>query len=236
MADVQSTCIVCGTQFQYNKSGPGRIRRFCGDVCKRTRVAIQTAQSKDRVDSGVRIYARPKSAGKPLTKDKSIACDGCGTVIEVSRIKSFNFCRTKCRDAYYQRARSAELRIKLGVRQCRMCNASFEPMFEANVYCSTACKNRVDNRNRGHRRRTRTKGEVVVPEIVFDRDQWRCQLCGVKTPKSLRGRWDNRSPELDHIIPLSKGGAHTYSNTQCACRACNIRKGAKPMGQMLLFG
>ena len=32
------------------------------------------------------------------------------------------------------------------------------------------------------------------------------------------------SPELDHIHPVSKGGAHSYANTQCLCRQCNAGK------------
>ena len=30
----------------------------------------------------------------------------------------------------------------------------------------------------------------------------------------------------DHIVPLSKGGGHTYSNVVPACRSCNSKKGA----------
>jgi 5-methylcytosine-specific restriction endonuclease McrA len=29
------------------------------------------------------------------------------------------------------------------------------------------------------------------------------------------------APTLDHIVPLSKGGSHTYDNLQCACFRCN---------------
>lgn len=32
---------------------------------------------------------------------------------------------------------------------------------------------------------------------------------------------------LDHIVPISKGGPHTYSNTQCLCRDCNLKKSDK---------
>lgn len=35
---------------------------------------------------------------------------------------------------------------------------------------------------------------------------------------------------------LSQGGPHTYSNVQCACRACNIRKGSQSeVGQLPLL-
>jgi 5-methylcytosine-specific restriction endonuclease McrA len=43
------------------------------------------------------------------------------------------------------------------------------------------------------------------------------------------------APELDHIVPLACGGAHTYQNTQCTCRECNGRKGATILGQLRLL-
>ena len=47
---------------------------------------------------------------------------------------------------------------------------------------------------------------------VFARDGNRCQYCG-------------RSAEcLDHVIPRSKGGTHTWENVVACCRACNVRK------------
>ena len=57
-----------------------------------------------------------------------------------------------------------------------------------------------------------------VRDYVFQRDQYRCQSCG-------------RSPELvslqvDHIIPLAKGGSNDLSNLQTLCASCNGRKGA----------
>jgi 5-methylcytosine-specific restriction endonuclease McrA len=32
---------------------------------------------------------------------------------------------------------------------------------------------------------------------------------------------------LDHIVPLARGGEHSYANTQPAHPTCNRRKGAK---------
>lgn len=87
-------------------------------------------------------------------------------------------------------------------------------------------------------RRARMLGvehEPIDPFRVFDADGWKCQMCGIKTPKSKRGTYDNNAPELDHIIPLSIGGTHTYMNVQCLCRKCNQTKSASEFGQMKLF-
>jgi 5-methylcytosine-specific restriction endonuclease McrA len=112
--------------------------------------------------------------------------------------------------------------------------------------CSSKCKQiAVKKRKQNDARigkavrRARSKGaqcESVNPFKVFDRDNWVCQLCGIKTPKSKRASIDDDAPELDHIIPLSRGGSHSYINTQCACRRCNQSKGDKPSGQLLMFG
>lgn len=78
--------------------------------------------------------------------------------------------------------------------------------------------------------------EYVNPFKVFERDGWRCQICGKPTPRSRRGTLHPNAPELDHIVPISKGGPHAYANTQCACRACNIEKGDRfALGQGQLW-
>lgn len=80
------------------------------------------------------------------------------------------------------------------------------------------------------------EAERFKPIEIFMRDGWRCQICGVSTPQTRRGTYHKNAPELDHIIPLSKGGKHTRTNVQCACRACNGEKSDKVvMGQMGLF-
>lgn len=71
---------------------------------------------------------------------------------------------------------------------------------------------------------------------VFERDAWTCQICGIKTPKRLRGTMDDRAPELDHILAIAVGGDHVIENCQCACRRCNADKGASGRGQMWLDG
>jgi 5-methylcytosine-specific restriction endonuclease McrA len=35
---------------------------------------------------------------------------------------------------------------------------------------------------------------------------------------------DPLSPSLDHVVPLARGGEHTYGNVRTACLGCNVRK------------
>lgn len=74
----------------------------------------------------------------------------------------------------------------------------------------------------------------IDPIEVFERDKWRCYLCGRHTPQRLRGTIEDAAPELDHVLSLALGGSHTWSNVACACRACNGRKGAMALGQFHL--
>jgi len=78
-----------------------------------------------------------------------------------------------------------------------------------------------------HTRKARMKDafvEVVDPIIVFEKDNWICQLCNKTVSKVLNRKLVDVA-SLDHIIPISKGGKHSYANTQLAHLSCNIKKG-----------
>lgn len=52
---------------------------------------------------------------------------------------------------------------------------------------------------------------------IFKRDNFRCVLCGVTSKESKL--------EIDHIIPISKGGKTIKSNLRTLCFNCNRGKG-----------
>lgn len=43
---------------------------------------------------------------------------------------------------------------------------------------------------------------------------------------------DRRADTIDHVMPRSKGGAHSWENVVAACRKCNFKKADKTMEQM----
>jgi len=68
------------------------------------------------------------------------------------------------------------------------------------------------------------RGEKIDHLAVFERDEWTCNICGERINKRLRGDAWMRAT-LDHIIPLSRGGTHTYDNVAAAHWLCNMDKG-----------
>ncbi|MCG8379811.1 MAG: HNH endonuclease [Proteobacteria bacterium] len=52
---------------------------------------------------------------------------------------------------------------------------------------------------------------------VFRRDNHTCQYCGAREAELT----------LDHVLPRSQGGLHTWENLVAACRHCNHRKGGR---------
>ena len=52
---------------------------------------------------------------------------------------------------------------------------------------------------------------------IYKRDGNCCRMCG--TP----GSYDNKL-EIDHILPISKGGKSTFDNLQTLCHNCNYNK------------
>jgi hypothetical protein len=59
-------------------------------------------------------------------------------------------------------------------------------------------------------------------EKIKIRDKYTCQICGLSTNIEK-----NLLLEIDHIIPLSKGGITSEVNLQTLCWKCNRAKGAK---------
>lgn len=86
----------------------------------------------------------------------------------------------------------------------------------------------IDSSKRGTARRRAAARAITAEKVqrlaVFERDDWTCQICARSVDRAATFPNPN-SPSLDHVIPLSKGGDHTYANVQLACLRCNLRKG-----------
>lgn len=93
---------------------------------------------------------------------------------------------------------------------------------KARRYCSESCCDR-DHRRIYRRLRRAPGGDHIRDRDVYVRDNWRCGLCHRVIHQHLSYPHPG-SASLDHVLPLSRGGAHTLSNVQAAHLRCNVSK------------
>jgi len=89
-----------------------------------------------------------------------------------------------------------------------------------------------------------TRGNPRFKRVIFVRDRFTCQICGLKPV--THNKYGLEIPDLsllacDHIYPYSKGGKTELDNLQCLCRHCNSNKRDKipneiqeTLGQMVM--
>lgn len=112
-------------------------------------------------------------------------------------------------------------------------------------YCSGQCAKRADNNRRETSRRVKIKNAIVDKDItlegVWQNSMGICYLCGCvcdwddKQEKDGTTICGGRYPSIDHIIPLSAGGKHSWGNVALACRKCNTEKRDKVPPPGLVF-
>ncbi len=61
---------------------------------------------------------------------------------------------------------------------------------------------------------------------ILKRDGYTCQYCG---------RNGGERMTIDHVVPKSLGGRTVWDNVVSACRACNLRKGNKPLHEVSMI-
>jgi 5-methylcytosine-specific restriction endonuclease McrA len=77
----------------------------------------------------------------------------------------------------------------------------------------------------------------ITPRRVRLRDGDLCYYCQVEmdfTPAKNRVFKDDHA-SLEHILPLSKGGGHTWDNVVLACRKCNLSKNNKTQKEFNVY-
>jgi len=243
-------CAHCGT----NTTRP----RFCTVKCSQAardrrrgrptwaeRFPMQTLVERSCVTCGAKFTRRSRrsDAAKCCSRD-------CGfKLLRWEREKLRRVTEAKALFAKWARdARPKPPRLVVdAVKLCRDCGQGIDKGQQRCALCretARECRRKRSRLSPGYRankvmRKALARGRIqgaerFDPLEILARDGWRCHLCGVATPKRLRGTHDDRAPELDHIQPLAQGGQHTRLNTACACRRCNIAKGGKHLGQLRL--
>ena len=65
---------------------------------------------------------------------------------------------------------------------------------------------------------------LVTVEALIDRDGASCAYCGGAV--AVSGDFSDKA-SIDHVVPVSCGGPHTFDNTVVACLPCNMSKNSR---------
>lgn len=88
------------------------------------------------------------------------------------------------------------------------------------AFLSIELRERNQKKQTDKRQNERSKMTLSLRYDILARDNFRCCVCGRSSDSGVE-------LEVDHIVPISKGGETTYENLQTLCRDCNRGKGAK---------
>jgi hypothetical protein len=195
--------------------GPGRCRIYCSRRCNQRSSVRAAAYAEYRAK---RAAERAASPLRPCLECQQPFRPACSTQIR---------CTQRCNQDFLN-ARNRERRAaarQIEPRTCAGCDKTFLPLPNNaghQRYCGKRCQLYA------HKLRWRAKvAAATVEEFrlldVFERDGWTCQICLEPIDPALKApnQW---ARSIDHRIPLSRGGPHSFDNCQAAHLWCNSVK------------
>ena len=124
-------------------------------------------------------------------------------------------------------AREAKKEANLRKDFCIVCGKEYETYNPAQKTCSKECGKRLKH---AHKHKRIPKSQLVDKDItleaLYKRDFGVCYLCGKPCD------WNDKKdmivgptyPSIDHMIPVSRGGLHAWTNVKLAHFECNWKK------------
>lgn len=233
-----SLCQQCGAPIL----GRNRNAKFCSDQCRdRAKWLRQKAanpcpscrepMSRSSATSSDKQLCRKCKFGDPNTGDVRGKSHGSETMY------SYHKCRcdicVKSRSAriraWRERRKAAgkpvETKRRMVQASCDACGISFLARPDlSGRFCSMACAGNMHGRT-DWSNGDRQKIAKSVREEIFAHADGACQLCFAPTRPEADVNHP-RYPNIDHIVPWSKGGTNDRENLRLVCRQCNITRGA----------
>lgn len=163
-------------------------------------------------------------------------CVLCGILFTVAKKNPRQVCGKKC----------PALRVEYSCIVCSI-TVSRPRCFGLGKFCSDRCHKMwlidenisadpvrgVHRPYYGNKRKYKIrKGDLIDRQDVFDFFDWMCIVCDEPIDKTIEYP-DKMSATLEHIIPLSKGGTHTWDNVAPSHLLCNEKKGSDTIEEVV---
>lgn len=234
---IRRPCRICA------KPVPTNYNRYCCDECRS--IGNRARDARKRRSLGIPLVEEYR-AQRAI---KARKCEACGAEY-VARHKATKTCSYECgmwlRTIIQGGAPHTEFAClvpwdRLAPRSpysppicCVKCSSTF-PASNGKRWSKLCaeCKRR-NKRAAGsaarHRSRALRYGVSYDPSVnlleLAERDRWTCHICCDPVLKGghRSGASHPMGPSIDHILPMSLGGSHTWDNVALAHHRCNMLK------------
>lgn len=228
---------------KFLKSGEPKLEHRC-KKCKAYahKKYQQTDNYKLVNDKTVKKYREKKKQelldlGKgPFCSVTVCKCEQCSKLFTKRGYTLKKYCSKECGNFSRNKNRTGiKLNISIKIYACKKCGIHYEAKQPGT--CLKCSNENHKIRKKAHKKKRKAALRTVAIEAindikVFERDKWICQICRVKVQKF--DVFSDDAAEVDHKVPISLGGPHSYSNVQTLCRKCNQLKSNHYKGQLVL--
>lgn len=227
--NVKKICKICGKEFETYRQDKTTCSLECRKKCNPERTRKKYLKKHPDARTRVEIQAESKIR-KQKEKEESLK-------------------RRKERDEKRQKILAEKEAIKQAnikywqqyeaEHECVVCGNKYIAHHPFAKYCSESCIRKAQRKrtgNRKHRYKEITVDKDINLYKLAQRDHNQCQICGLFVNWNDFEKTDttiicgDMYPSIDHILPISLGGLHSWDNVQLAHRGCNTRKSNKYIG------
>lgn len=204
-------CVVCGKTFAtWNPN-----KKTCSDECKRcnkNRRRGKRTPEQEHARWVIRQYGSEEAYQQHLAeKEKKIQ-----EQMKQTRLRK-------------EQERAERLAKNHRIGTCVVCGKTFETYNPMQKTCCKQCGRKLANARKQKRiPEKQIIDKDITLEALYRRDSGVCYLCGGKcdwndkdVERNIVGRM---YPSIDHIVPVSRGGLHSWDNVRLAHFGCNVNK------------
>jgi DNA-directed RNA polymerase subunit RPC12/RpoP len=247
-------CVDCHERFR-RISLKGRPPTRCPECNAEHRRTLHVGKPYRLRENRVRGKAARARSERFDTEGRWSSCNTCGASIPCRRFGPLlSLCDACVKEVRRKQARKFSIRADIGPATCIDCDAAVSrrgsgrpsrrctpcrKLHRTNIDLAWVANNRercrIARRRALKLRRARKKGAVCErfdSGEIFERDKWICGICKKQIDKKLR--WPHMmSASIDHVVPLSEGGAHGRANCRASHWKCNSLRSNRGGGEQL---
>lgn len=225
-------------QYVFEKS-EGRLEYVSGYINMDSRVIVRCIQCNSEWDMGFSSFRTSKNPGicKVCNQPKKKKVEHNQEYYELQKqIKEERkIKRIKYQQAQIMKREQRKIKACSGTQRFfNFCSLCGELIWDkANGLCKE-CTHKAKEARHDAKRRARIDSQIIDVDItnkkLYERDNGICYLCGGKCDWNdfeIRNGYfiaGHMYPSIDHVIPLSKGGLHSWDNVKLSHKICNSIK------------